>query len=138
MISSSDDDDAESAQTSAEIGPGGKTTILPPATHAAVQHAWSQEEPETQPLRQSWGLTWGWAAALGRHQSDRAGSRVRRMGAGADEREHLNAPPAANPPTSWGAPQLPPWMPTTTAQQKTPPTPAKLGIGNLPGTDGLG
>lgn len=139
MTSSSDDDDAESALTSAGLGPGDETTIVPPATHAAVHHAWSQEEPETRPLRQSWGLTWGRAAVLLVCTSVTA--LAIGFGGWALMRMHESAstpPPVANHTPSWPAPQPPPWMPTTTAQQRTPTTPAKHGIGDLPGTDGLG
>jgi serine/threonine-protein kinase len=139
MTSSSDDDDAESAPTSVGLGPGDETTIVPPATQAASQHAWSQEEPETEPLRQSWGLTWGRAAVL----LVCTGVIALAVGLGgwalARMHESASAPsPVANSPTSWAAPQPPPWMPATTAQLRTPPTPVKLGIGDLPGTDGLG
>jgi hypothetical protein len=34
-------------------------------TQAAADYAaWSAEEPETQPMRQSWGMTWGRAAIM--------------------------------------------------------------------------
>jgi hypothetical protein len=139
MTSSSDDDDAESAPTSAGLGPGDETTIVPPAAQAAFKHAWSQEEPETQPLRESWGLTWGRAAVL----LACTGVVALTIGFGGWALVRMHDGPAApspvtNPPTSWAAPQPPPWMPTTTAQLRMPTTPAKLGIGDLPGTDDLG
>jgi hypothetical protein len=60
----SDDDGADSAPTSAGTGPSDETDLLPPAAQAGPAHAWSKEEPETEPLRQSWRLTWGHAVVL--------------------------------------------------------------------------
>jgi hypothetical protein len=116
-----------------------KTEFVPPPTEAARELAWSAEEPATQPLRRSWGLTWGRAAVLLACTGVVAlavgfgGWALVRMHDGA-----AAAPPVANPPTSWAAPQTPAWMPPTTAQLRMPTTPAKLGIGDLPGTDDLG
>ncbi|MGD1253961.1 hypothetical protein ACKUT9_06910 [Mycobacterium seoulense] len=101
-------DDADSPATSAANGPGDETELFPPATQAAPAHAWSNEEPETQPLRQSWGLTLGRAAAL--LACTAAVALTVGVGGRALVRMHDNAAvprPEANPPrTSWDA--LPP------------------------------
>jgi hypothetical protein len=60
----SDDNSADSARTSAGIGLNDETDLFPPPTDADAAHAWSKEEPETEPLRQSWGRMWGRAAVL--------------------------------------------------------------------------
>ena len=129
----SDDDRADSAPTSAGTGPSDETDLFPPPAEAAVvAHAWSKEEPETAPLRQSWGRTWGRAAIL------LAGTAVAALAIGLAGwgmlRKHDDATatrPVTNPPTSWAAPAAPPpaWMPTTTAELTT---------ASLPGTDDLG
>jgi hypothetical protein len=60
---------AEEAQheTVAGVSPGAggaETEIVPPVTEAAPEHAWSQEEPETEVLGQSWRSTWGVATVI--------------------------------------------------------------------------
>jgi hypothetical protein len=129
----SDDNNADSARTSAGTGPNDKTDLFPPPTKGAAAHAWSKEDPETEPLRQSWGRTWSRAAVL------LTGTAVVALGIGVAGwvmlRKHDDATahrPLANPPTSWAAPPAPPnpaWMPSTTAQLTT---------AAMPGTDDLG
>jgi hypothetical protein len=116
-----------------------KTEFVPPPTEAARELAWSAEEPATQPLRQSWGLTWGRAAVLLACTGVVALAVV--LGGWALGRMHDDdaAPrPVAGPPTSWAAPQPPAWMPATTAQLRMPTTAAERGIGGVPGTDERG
>jgi hypothetical protein len=103
----SDDDSADGAPTSAGMSPNDETDLFPPPAHGAAAHAWSKEEPETEPLRQPWGLTWRRAAAL------LAGTGVVALAVGlggwALVRAHDDAAvprPVANPPTSWAAPLL--------------------------------
>ena len=61
---SSDDDGVDNPPTSAGTGPRDETDLLRPAVQAGPAHAWSKEEPATEPLRQLWRLTWGHAAVL--------------------------------------------------------------------------
>ena len=63
-VTTSADDSADSAPTSAGLGATDETGLLPPTAQAGPARAWSKEEPETEPLRQSWRLTWGRAAVL--------------------------------------------------------------------------
>jgi hypothetical protein len=58
----SDDETADSAPTSAGIGPSDETTAVPPPTAAAPELAWSQAESD--PLRQSWGQVWSAVAIV--------------------------------------------------------------------------
>jgi len=61
------DGDAIPDETVAGKTPGAgaaKTEIVPPVTQAAPEHAWSQEEPETERLQQSWGRVWSAAAVF--------------------------------------------------------------------------
>jgi hypothetical protein len=116
-----------------------KTEFVPPPTEAARELAWSAEEPATQPLRQSWGLTWGRAAALLACTGVVTLAVV--FGGWALVRMHDDdAAPrtVTNPPTSWAAPQTPACMPPTTAQLRMPTTPAGQSIASLPGTDDRG
>ena len=130
----------DDAPTSAAAGPSDETTVVPPPTKAARELAWSAEEPETQPLRQSWRLTWGRAAVL----LACTGVVALTVGFGgwALVRMHDDAAvprPVMNPPTSWAAPPPPAWMPTTPTPTPRPATTtAQLSIGSLPGTDDLG
>lgn len=101
----SDDNSADSARTSAGMGPNDETDLFPRPTNAAAAHAWSKEEPETEPLRQSWGRTWGRAAVL------LACTGVVSVAIGfagwATLRMHHDATatrPVTNPATSWAAP----------------------------------
>jgi hypothetical protein len=136
----SDDDSADSAPTSAGMGPSDETDLLPPAAQASPAHAWSNEEPGTEPLRQSWRLTWGRAAVL------LACTSVVALAIGfigwAVVRKHDDtaAPlPVTNPPASWAAPPPPAWMPTTPTPISTAATTtARLSTNRLPGTDALG
>lgn len=41
-----------------------ETELVPPVTQAAPAHAWTEEEPDTQRLGQSWGRAWSAAAAF--------------------------------------------------------------------------
>jgi hypothetical protein len=60
----SNDDNADDQPPTAAAG-NDETTIVPPPTQAAPpEHAWSREEPETEPLRQSWSQAWSAAAIL--------------------------------------------------------------------------
>ena len=135
----SDDNSADSARTSAGVGLNDETDLFPPPTDAAAAHAWSKEEAETEPLRQSWGRTWGRAAAL------LACTGVVSVAIGfagwAMLRMHDDATatrPVTSPPTSWAAPP-PAWMPTTpTPTPRAATTTAQLSITSLPGTDDLG
>ena len=109
----SDDNSADSARTSAGMGPNDETDLFARPTNAAAAHAWSKEEPETEPLRRSWGRTWGRAAVL------LACTGVVSVAIGfagwAMLRMHHDATatrPVTNPATSWAAPP-PAWMPTT-------------------------
>jgi hypothetical protein len=43
---------------------GAETEIVPPVTQAQPEHAWSKEEPQTEPLRQPWGRAWSAAAVF--------------------------------------------------------------------------
>ena len=129
----SDDDSVDGTPTSAGLGATDETGLLPPTAQAGSARAWSKEEPETEPLRQSWGRTWGRAAVL------LAGTAVVALAIGVAGwvmlRKHDDATatrPVTNPPTSWAAPAAPPtpaWMTTTTAQLTT---------AAMPGTDDLG
>lgn len=113
------------------------TEFVPPPTEAARELAWSAEEPATQPLRQSWGLTWGRAAVLIACTGVVALAVV--FASWALMHDDAAPPqPVAGPPTSWPAPQPPAWMPTTTTQLRTPTTAADRSIGRLPGTDQRG
>lgn len=132
------DDNVDSAPTSAGLGATDETNLLPPTAQAGPAHAWSKEEPETEPLRQSWRLTWGRAAVLLACTGVVALAIgfigwlvVRKHDDGAAPR------PATNPP-SWAEPP-PARMPTTpTPIPRTATTTAQLSIGSLPGTDELG
>jgi serine/threonine-protein kinase len=135
-----DDDSADSAPTSAGMGPSDETILLPPAVQAGPAHAWSKEEPQTEPLRQSWRLTWGHAAVL------LACTGVVALAIGfvgwavVHKHDDTAAPlPTTNPPASWAAPPPPAWMPTTlTPIPRAATTTAQLSISSLPGTDDLG
>jgi hypothetical protein len=135
----SNDDNVDGAPTSAGLGPSDETTVVPPAA-AAPELAWSHEEPTTEPLRQSWRLTWGRAGVL------LACTGVVALAIGfagwAMVRMHDDAAvprPVTNPPTSGAAPSPPAWMPTTPTPMPRPATTtAQLNISGLPGTDDLG
>ncbi|MGO9228079.1 MAG: hypothetical protein ACLQKA_02545 [Bryobacteraceae bacterium] len=138
---SSDDDGVDNPPTSAGTGPRDETDLLRTAVQAGPAHAWSKEEPATEPLRQSWRLTWGRAAVL------LACTGLVALAIGfigwVVVRKHDDAAtprPVTNPPTSWAAPPPPAWMPTTVTPTPLPErTTAQLRIsGALPGTDDLG
>jgi hypothetical protein len=124
------DDNVDSAPTSAGLGATDETGLLSPAVEVGPAHAWSKEEPETEPLRQSWRLTWGHAAVL------LACTGVVALATGfvgwalVWKHDDTATPrPVTNPPPTSPAPPPPAWMPTTTA---------RLSIASLPGTDELG
>jgi hypothetical protein len=54
----------ESALTKAGNDPSDMTEIVPPVTHAAHEHAWSQEQAVTEVLRQPWSQAWSAAAVF--------------------------------------------------------------------------
>ncbi len=75
-------------------GPVVETEIVPPVKAPALEHAWSREEPETEPLEESWGKAWsvvavflmgavvivmaiaGWSLLRSSHPSQSADGRV--------------------------------------------------------------
>lgn len=124
----SNDDSADSAPTSAGLGATDETNLLPPAAQGSPAQAWSNEEPQTEPLRQSWRLTWGRAAVV------LACTGVVALAIGfigwavVWKHDDTSAPRPNPPPTSWAAPPSPTWLPTTTARPSA----------SLPGTDDLG
>jgi len=135
-----DTDNTDNPPTSVGSGATDDTSVVPTPTEVSPELAWSHEEPTTEPLRQSWRLTWGRAAVL------LACAGVVALAIGfaswAMVRMHDDAAvprPVTNPPTSWAAPPPPTWMPTNPTPMPGPATTTvQLNNSGLPGTDELG
>jgi serine/threonine-protein kinase len=113
-----------------------ETELAPPLPAPSPELAWSAGEPETQPLRQSWRLTWGRAAVL--LACTGVGALAVGFAGWALTRVHHDAAapvPVTNAPTSSAAPPTPALMPTAPTPATTT---ARLSIRSLPGTDDLG
>ena len=135
------DDDLADEQPATSAAGNDETTVVPPATEAAPDLAWSSEDDTEVIQRQSWGLTWGRAAVLLAATSVVAlavgfgGWALVRM-----HDEAASSGPVTNPSTSWAGLPPPAWMsaPPTPQAPVAAATTAQLSIPSMPGTDDLG
>lgn len=141
MTTNSQDD-----QPATVAGPcNDETVTVPPPTQAALELAWSKEEPETELLRQSWGQAWSAAAVFllcgvavalviggwtllqnRRHPSQSAEGRISNATLPAASLPPISSEPAPSPAARTPVAALPPSVTVTvteTPQAAPPPAP---------------